>query len=152
VSFVGNYADPTLAGARILFDTGPDPEYPYASPITQSITALAGQDRSNVLGFGGVSTSLDVSPLGVLKGSTSDGCKLDPQLNPYPASQANLNLYRVERLVYKGLCPQAGTVLQPGIASAQFEAAGTRVVGLRILTAGQGPSERVNTVFFGSKQ
>lgn len=86
VSFVGNYADPTLAGARILFDTGPDPEYPYASPITQSITALAGQDRSNVLGFGGVSTSLDVSPLGALKGSTSDGCELDAQPGPYPAS------------------------------------------------------------------
>jgi hypothetical protein len=153
VSFVGNYADPTLAGAKILFDTGPDPEYPYVSPISPSITALAGQYRSNVLGFGGVSTSLDVSPLGVLKGSTLDGCELDAQLDPYPASQANLNLYRVERLVYKGLCPQAGTVLQSGIASAQFEAAGSRVIGLRILTAGQGPSgQRVNTVFLGSKQ
>ena len=152
VSFIGSYADPTLAGASILFDTGPDPEYPYVSPVSQSVAALVGQYRSNISGFGGVNTSLDISLLGAIKGSTSDGCELEGRLEPYPANQANLNLYRVEGLVYKGLCSQAGTLLQSGIASAQFDA-GARVIGLRILTAGQGPSgQRVNTVFLGSRQ
>lgn len=152
VSFIGNYADPILAGARILFDTGPDPEYPYVSPVPRLVEALVGRYRSNVLGFGGVSTSLDIISQGAVRGSTSDGCELEAQLDLQPASQANLNLYRVDKLVYKGLCPQAGAPSQSGIASAQFNAAGS-VIGLRILTVGQGPSgQRANTVFLGDKQ
>jgi len=43
-----------------------------------------------------------------------------------PAYQANLNLYRMESLTYKALCSQAGAPLQSGMASAQFDASGTR--------------------------
>ena len=153
LSLVGSYADPTLGGSRILFDTSPDPEYPYISRIPRSLTALAGLYRSDALGFGGVSTVLDITPAGALTGTTSDGCDFQAQLSLYPANQTNLNLYRVEGLVYRGRCPQASTLQQSGIASAQFEAAGTRIVGLRMLTAGQGPSgQRVNTVFLGSRR
>jgi hypothetical protein len=153
LSLVGSYADPALGGARILFDTSPDPEYPYISRIPRSLTALAGQYRSDALGFGGTRTVLDTTPAGALTGTTSDGCDFQAQLALYPANQTNLNLYRVEGLVYQGLCPQASTLQQSGIASAQFEAAGTRIIGLRMLTAGQGPSgQRVNTVFLGSRR
>ena len=151
-SFVGSYADPTRGGASTRFVTRPDPFYPYVSPIPQSVAALAGFYRSNAVGFGGASATLKVSALGVVTGTTTDGCLVAAQLRPYPALQVNLNVYRVEGLAYKGTCPQGGGALQSGMASAQFDATGTQVTGLRILAAGLTPDGgRANTVFLGGK-
>lgn len=151
-SFVGSYVDPTRGGASTRFVTRPDPFYPYMSPVPQSLALLTGVYSSTAVGFGGASASIKVSALGVVTGSTTDGCLVAAQLQPYPALQTNLNAYRVEGLAYKGTCAQAGAVLQSGMASAQFDASGTKVTGLRILAAGLTPDGgRANTVFLGSK-
>ena len=151
-SFTGSYVDPTAGGINTRFATTPDKTYLYVSPLPRSVRLLQGSYYSNAVGFGGVSTELDLDEQGVLTGISSDGCKLSAVLRPYAGSQ-NLNFYQVESLGYTGPCASAGGPLQSGMASAQFDAAGTRVTGLRILAAATGPSgSRVNTVFLGSWQ
>lgn len=151
-SFTGSYVDPTAGGTNTRFATTPDTNYPYVSPVPRSIALLQGSYHSNAVGFGGASMDLDLDLSGVLTGTSSDGCTLSATLRPYAGSQ-NLNFYQVESLGYTGLCAAAGGPLQSGMASAQFDAAGQRVIGLRILAAASGPSgARVNTVFLGSWQ
>ena len=151
-SFTGSYVDPTAGGTNTRFATTPDPTYLYVSPLPRSLALLQGSYYSNAVGFGGVSTELDLDEEGVLTGTSSDGCKLSAIVRPYAGTQ-NLNFYQVERLGYTGLCASAGGPLQSGMASAQFDATGQRVTGLRILAAATGPGGgRVNTVFMGSWQ
>lgn len=151
-SFTGSYVDPTAGGTNTRFATTPDPTYLYVSPLPRSTALLQGSYHSNAVGFGGASMDLDLDEDGVLTGTSSDGCKLSAVLRPYAGFQ-NLNFYQVESLGYVGVCASAGGPLQSGMASAQFDAAGQRVIGLRILAAGVGPGgSRVNTVFLGSWQ
>ena len=151
-SFSGYYVDPTAGGTNTRFSTTPDKTYPYVSPQPRNLAQLEGSYQSNSVGFGGVSMDLDIDDAGMLTGTTSDVCDFSVVLRLYPGSQY-LNFYQVERLAYTGYCFAAGAPLQSGMASAQFDAAGARVVGLRILAAatGQGGS-RFNTVFLGSWQ
>ena len=149
-SFTGTYVDPTAGGTTTRFDTTPDPTYLYVSPVPRNIALLEGAYQSRAVGFGGVSMDLDVNKTGALTGLSSDGCKVKATLRAYQGVQ-NLNFYQVQGLTYTGSCAAAGSPAQSGMASAQFDAAGTRITGLRILAAGTGPSgARASTVFLGT--
>ncbi len=157
---VGKYSHPGQAGGfATLFNMEPDPLYALPPGVVSNVNLIVGNygmASLNLAGTGG-SATLNVDGFGAISGQTEHGCLIVGRLAAEPTSDRQWrNLYRVTGLNYLNKpnaagCPLAGGPPQSGVASAMF-AAGGRVTGLRILSAGQQANgQRRHTVFLGSR-